>query len=98
MNVEDIKATVWDYSIGKCSKSDMVRLQRYFLREFISWMPLRAIAEQTGGSDHTVVLKSIKMVEASVELKLIADELKKIFNYKLGHHWMLGNQNANTKH
>jgi len=94
MNAEDIKATVWDYSIGKCSDSDRLKLQRYFLREFITWMPLRAIAEQTGAWDHTVVIRSIKKVEGSTKLQPLVSGLKKIFNYKLGHHWMLGNNNA----
>lgn len=94
----DIKATVLDYAVDKCSPGDVLRLQRYFLREFIAWMPLRLIAEHTGARDHTVVLSSIKKVDRHSKLKPMAADLFKIFNQKLGHHWMLGNQNAQIKH
>lgn len=94
MNAEDIKATVWDYAIDKCTPKDIVRLQRYFLKEYMSWLPLRAIAEYTGTKDHTKALDSIRAVGNSKILDPLVTELTKIFDKKMGNHWLLGNQYA----
>ena len=97
MNADDIKATVLDYAVDKCEPKDIVRLQRFFLKEYMSWLPLRAIAEYTGSNDHTKALDSIRAVGNSKILNPIVTELTKIFDMKMGRHWMLGNQNA-VKH
>lgn len=86
MNVEDIKATVWDYTIDKCSEQETLNLQRYFIRQYMSWLPYRAIAEYTGASEHTTVIDSIRNA-LKPDLKSVVKALKKILDDKLHNYW-----------
>lgn len=80
--VDDIKLTVADFCIGQCQEKDMLKLQRYFIREYCSWMPFRAIAEQTGASDHSTVIQSIKEAKTTIPAMYMIKPLKKILDMK----------------
>lgn len=65
------------------SLRDTLMLQRYFLHEYIKWLPLRRIAEMTGGAGHWTVISSIKAVTAHKRFilpkYLIRNEIEKIW-------------------
>lgn len=95
MTVEDIKLTVWDYAVDKVKEDQIVYLQRYFIRHYCLWMPLRAIAEQTGGRDHATVIDAIRIVNHTKlfnlvrPLEIILDAKMKGIDIpkKLGYRW-----------
>lgn len=95
MTVDDIKLTVWDYTIEKITTDEIVYLQRYFIRHYCLWMPLRAIAEQTGGRDHATIIDAIRIVNHTKlfnlvrPLTLILDAKMKGIDIptKLGNRW-----------
>ena len=82
MTVDDIKATVRDYTIDKCSQIWTVHIQRYFIREYMTWLPMRFIAESTDAKNHTAVLHSIRCVHSNYNLKETLTALKRILDQK----------------
>lgn len=83
ITVDDIKATVRDYAIDKCSEAWVVHIQRYFIKQYMAWLPMRAIAETTGAKNHTAVLHSIRCVNANYNLNDILRRLRQILDDKL---------------
>jgi hypothetical protein len=82
MTVDDIKLTIWDYTIEKITIDEIVYLQRYFIRHYCLWMPLRAIAEQTGGRDHATIIDAIRIVNHTKLFNLVRP-LTLILNAKM---------------
>jgi hypothetical protein len=85
MTAEDIKLTVADFAIGKVSKFQVAILQRYFIHEYCSWLPMRAVAEMTGAKCHTTVRDADRAVKSnrklynmSLAVRLVLEK-KKIF-------------------
>lgn len=85
MNADDIKLTVADFAIGKVSKHQVAILQRYFIHEYCSWLPMRAIAEMTGAASHTTirdadtaVKTNRKLFNMSLAVRLILEK-KRLF-------------------
>lgn len=95
MRVDDIKATVRDYAVDKCTRHQIRILQRFFLHQYCKWLTQRFIAEITGGgSDHTKVRDAIVCVRANKRLFNISIELIKIFEIKIYNQARLVDQHA----
>lgn len=86
ITVDDIKATVRDYAIDKCTVMQVVHIQRYFIKKYLSWLPCRFIAEQTGAKDHTVVNMSINKIKNNGNLKDILKAIESILDRKFYKH------------
>jgi hypothetical protein len=83
MTVDDIKLTVKDYALGKVTDREIPILQRYFIKKYCSWLPMRAIAEATGGKEHTRVIDAIKAVQRKQSLFNISHAINFILDAKL---------------
>lgn len=85
MTTDDVKLTVIDYALDKVTKNQITALQRYFIRKYFSWMPLRAIGEITGGTtDHSSVIGSINSVRNNQKLFNVSIDLEYILDLKMG--------------
>ena len=83
MTVDDIKLTVKDYAIGKVTRREIPILQRYFIKKYCSWLPMRAIAEATGGKEHTRVIDALRIVNTNPRLFSISIPLDFILDAKM---------------
>lgn len=82
MRPDDVMLTVADYAIDKVTRVELRILQRFFLKEFCGWLPMRAIAEMTGGKSHNYVSHAVKVVNRNHRLFTIGEALRFILKAK----------------
>jgi hypothetical protein len=82
MSVDEIMSAVEHYAADKATKRQVTMLQRYFIKEYCTWMTLRAIAELTGLKNHNTVFHSLRVVEYTPCLYSMIEPIKKIIKKK----------------
>jgi hypothetical protein len=83
MKVDELKLIVKDFATDKVTEHQVLILQRFFLREYFTWLPMRVIAEITGGADHTRVLDAVKAVRSNQKLFSVSVQLRLVIEANL---------------
>lgn len=58
-----LEAVAIHANANRFKKREVKNLQRYFVRKFCPWLPLRYIANLTGIKSHDAVIDSVNQVE-----------------------------------